>query len=441
MAARTPPARGGTGRDRDSGKASPTTRSAYRGGAGMRQMEEEQKRQEAAKEARKARGFEPFRFWTPVTETRQIVIIDDAPDFFRYEHALKDKRSGRYDNYLPCINEDANCPVCSVSEKPAYFGMYLTVLDLTAYENKDGKEVTWSKKIMVVKPAQQKKIARLFEKHGTTRGMILDMTRDGDKDASIGNDIEFVDFMDEAELDTYYETYKDKEGKTVEIIGSEIFDYDKIYPEMTEKQLATIAGVSDHGTGNRDDDDKAIGRTRGRSSGRDREDDPPARRSASRRDEEPAEDAPRRPARRGSREEEPAEEEAPRRGTRRAREEEDPPEEAPRRSAARRGREEPAEEEAPRRTAARRGREEQAEEDPPQRSARRGREEPAEEDAPRRPAARRGREEPAEEDPPQRGRSSRGRADADHEDPPFEEQEEPANDRAGRRQALRNRRS
>ena len=412
---RTPSA--GTGRDRDSNKSSSAPRAAYRGGAGLRQMEEEAKRQDAAKEARKAKGFEPFRFWTPVSETRQLVIIDDAPDFFRYEHALKDKRSGRYDNFLPCVNEDANCPVCSISEKPAYFAMYLTVIDLTPYENKDGDEVPWSKKMLVVKPAQQKKIARLFEKHGTLRGMILDMTRDGDKDAAIGNDIEFVDFMTEKELDDFYDTYKDKEGKKVEIIGSEVFDYDKIYPEMTEKQLATVAGVSDTSTGRRDDDDKAIGRTRGRTSSRD-EEEPPARgRSAPRRgsrdEEEPEADAPTRGARRGRAEPDDEPEPAPRRGTRRAVEEE--PEEPPARGRRR------AVEEEPEEPAPRRGRRAEPEDEP--------------EPAPRR-GTRRAVEEEPEEPAPRRGR---GRADTDAE-PPFEEDDAPA-DRGARRQALRGRRS
>jgi hypothetical protein len=404
-------------------------------------MEEEAKRQDAAKEARKAKGFEPFRFWTPVTETRQLVIIDEAPDFFRYEHALKDKRSGRYDNFLPCINEDANCPVCSVSEKPAYFAMYLTVIDLTPYENKDGDEVPWSKKMLVVKPAQQKKIARLYEKHGSLRGMILDMTRDGDKDAAIGNDIEFVDFMDEKELDDFYDTYKDKEGKKVEIIGGEVFDYDKIYPEMTEKQLATVAGVSDTSTGRRDDDDRAIGRTRGRSSSRD-DDDAPARgrsagrRSASRDDDDGADDAPARPARRGSRAaEEP--EDPPVRGRRRAVEEE--PEDPPARGRRAARDEEPEDPPARGRRAAR----DEEPEDPPARG--RGRREEPEDDP--EPAPRRGRRQAVEEepeDPPARGRrapAGRGRAEADHDDPPFEPEDDAPAERGTRRQALRARRT
>lgn len=399
----------------------PAPRTSYRGDAGRRQMEEEQVRQEAAKEARKAKGFEPFRFWTPVGETRQIVIIDDAPDFFRYEHALKSTGSNRYDNFLPCINEDANCPACSVSEKPAYFAMYLSVIDLTPYNNKDGDEVPWSKKMLVVKPSQQKKISRLFEREGSLRGMILDMTRDGDKDAAIGNDIEFVGWMEEEELATYYSEYEDKDKKVQVIDCLEPFDYDTIYPEMTEEQLATIAGVTDHGVGNRRQTDRSIGRGG-------REAEAPARggRSAGRR-EEAATTRPARgrqaPADDGGDDQQ----DAPQRGRR-----------APAEAPAPRGRRAPAEAEAP----APRGRrappppaddyqdddqyvdDAPAAEEPPARGRRapaaeapaRGRRSTAPaEDAPQRPA-RGGRaaaadaEPPFEEEPPARGRTAlRGR--------------------------------
>ena len=409
----------------------PAARTSYRGDAGRRQMEEEQIRQEAAKEARKAKGFEPFRFWTPVGETRQIVIIDDAPDFFRYEHALKSAGSNRYDNFLPCINEDANCPACSVSEKPAYFAMYLSVIDLTPYNNKDGDEVPWSKKMLVVKPSQQKKISRLFEREGSLRGMILDMTRDGDKDAAIGNDIEFVGWMEEDELATYYDEYTDKDGKVQTIDCLEPFDYDSIYPEMTEEQLATIAGVTDHGVGNRRQTDRAIGRG-GREAPA-----PAARggRSAGRRDAE----APTRPARGGR--QAPADDgnddqqDAPQRGRRPA-----PAAEAPAR-----GRRQAAEE-APAPTRGRRappppaddypddqGGEDYADDAPAEAPPARGGRRPA----PAAEAPSRGRRPaPAADDAPQRPARG-GRAAAAHEDPPFEE-EPPA---ARGRTALRGRRN
>lgn len=342
-----------------------STRSNYRGGAGMRRMEEEFVKQEAAKEARKNQTNEPFRFFCKVGETREIVIIDDEPDFFRSEHALMNPASKRYNLFTPCIDENANCPVCAISEKPAYFAMYLTVIDLTPYENKDGDVVDWSKKMLVVKPAQQKKIARLLEKHKTLRGMVLTMTRDDDKSAAIGNDIEFIEFMSEDELEDYVTEYTDKEKKVHEVIGNEVFNYEEIYPELTEKQLTAMAG----GKPVRDDEPTSSRSSR-RSSSRDEE---PARtaRSASRRgrddDTEEEEEAP--PARRSARaaREEPAPRTASRRGARTVDEEEE--EEAPpaRRSARASRAKDDDEEDPPQRTSSRRASREveEEEEEPP----------------------------------------------------------------------------
>ena len=295
------PARGKTDR------AAP--KSSYRGADGMRRMQDEQKRQEAMREARKSRTYEPHRFYVPVGDTREIIIVDEEPDFFRNEHNLRNPSTKRFDLFTPCIDESANCPVCAASDKPAYFAMYLTVIDTTPFETRAGDEVEWSKKLLVVKPAQQKKIARLLEQHGTLRGMRLAMTRDGEKDAAIGNDIEFVEFVPEDELAEYVDEYTDKDGEVHEVIGDEPFDYEAIYPDMTEKQLKAIAGGA-ASVGNRDDDDRAIGRKRTSSRrGRDEEEEEeeePRRRGPSRRSEA----APKaRPSSRRARDEEPEEEE------------------------------------------------------------------------------------------------------------------------------------
>lgn len=257
--------RGGSARD----ERAPARSSGYRGAAGLRKMSEEHERQEAQREAARSQMGMPFRFFCPVGETREIVIIDDAPDFFRYEHNLKNSRSGKWDIFCACINEVANCPICKNADRPAYFAMYLTVIDLTGYETKDGEEVPWSKKLLVVKSAQQKKIVRLYERHKTLRGMVLSMTRDGDKDAAIGNDIEFVEFMSEEDLETYESEYVDQNGKRHEVIGHEVFDYDELFPEPTEQQLRAIVGGKAE-PGSLEDDQNETRSMRGRAAERSR---------------------------------------------------------------------------------------------------------------------------------------------------------------------------
>lgn len=237
MATRNPPAR--TAGSRAPAKA---YSSSVRGSAGLARMEEEARKAEQRKEATKLAGGQPFRFFVPVGETREVIVIDDQPDFFRMEHALKNPRSGRFDLFTPCIDEHTNCPVCAKSDKPAYFALYLTVIDLTPYTNRDEVEIPWSKKLMVIKQSQQKKIARIYEREKSLRGAILRCTRDGDKDAAIGNDIEFVEFASEEELETYVDEYTDKDQEVHEVLGYEPFDYDEIFPDLTEKQLESIVG-------------------------------------------------------------------------------------------------------------------------------------------------------------------------------------------------------
>jgi hypothetical protein len=223
----------------------------------MRQMQEEQVKAEAKKAAREASFGAPFRYWTPIKATQEIVIVDEAPDFFRHEHALQNRSSKKWDNYVPCIDENANCPVCAVAERPSYFAMFLTVIDLTGYEGKDGF-VEFTKKLLVVKPTQQKKIMRLYDKHKSLRGMVLSMTRDDKESATIGNDIEFVEFMDEEELLTYVYDYTDKEDKVHEVICHEVYDYDALFPEMTEKALRAIAGGRPAEAGSRESTNAAL---------------------------------------------------------------------------------------------------------------------------------------------------------------------------------------
>ena len=270
--------------------------SGYRGAEGLRKMEEEEAKAQARREASAMSMNMPFRYFRPPnSEPGEYIIVDDAPDFFRSEHNLKDKRTGRYSIFCACIDEFATCPVCKVAERPAYFAMYLTIIDLTPYTDKNGNEVEWSKKLLVVKPAQQKKFTRLLERHKSLRGMLMEAVRDGEKDSAIGNEQEFIEMVPEEELLIYETEYTDKKDKVHVIIGHEPFDYDELFPMPTEQQLRALVGGAAE-PGSRDDDDRTLGRSRSsrpaRSAPKDGWDDdaPPRRARASREEaeEEPA---------------------------------------------------------------------------------------------------------------------------------------------------------
>lgn len=290
-AARTPTASAA----RTATRSAPRTSSGYRGAEGLRRMQEEEERAQARREAAKAGAYMPFRFFCPPGETREVIVVDEQMDFFRYEHGLKDRRTGKWNVFTACINEDANCPVCAVAERPAYFALYLTVIDLTPYESEKAGYVEWSKKLLVVKSMQQKKIQRLFERYGTLRGMRLSLTRDSEKDASIGNDIEYVEHVPEEELETYvseYETERDGKKEIVEVIGYEPFDYDELFPLPTEKELRAIAGSGGGHRDSQDDGDDYERRpTRSRPAARSSAPSRPAARPPARRSRDEVEDA------------------------------------------------------------------------------------------------------------------------------------------------------
>ena len=222
--------------------SAPAASSGYRGAAARERAEAVQAQNEAAREQRQQQGLMPFRFFIPPGESREIIVMDEEPDFFRWEHTLRGP-DGRFNLHVPCIQENDNCPACEEHpNNPAYFGMFLTIVDTTPYVNRDDVEIPWSKKLLVVKPAQQKKITRLFERHGTLRGMVLSMTRDGERDASIGNDIEFIEILDEDALQEYVTEYEDKDRKKHEILGYEPYDYDALFPAMDAEQIAALVG-------------------------------------------------------------------------------------------------------------------------------------------------------------------------------------------------------
>lgn len=231
----------------------------FRGEDGMRRTDEELAMQKQRSEERKAAGSMPFRFYVPVGETRRIIIVDDKPDFFMYEHSLKDK-DGKWGRlFSGCVKTFDNCPVCKVAERESYYAMVLTCIDLTPFQLRDGTDVEFSRKLLIVKPAQQKKFLRFYNKEGTLYGAMFEMTRDGEKDSAIGNDIEFVEFVDEDELLTYHRSWKDKDGKKHSENCFEPYVYEDLFEEPDVEKLRALVG-GEPTPGSRASDDRALGR-------------------------------------------------------------------------------------------------------------------------------------------------------------------------------------
>lgn len=211
----------------------------YRGEEGMKHAEQVKERQDKQRESG---GGRVFRFYVKEGESKEIIILDEKPDFFMWEHNYKE--GGHYGNHAGCCKEWETCPACEeYPDSNSYFGMYLSCIDLTQYTDKQGNEVEFTRKLLVVKPSQHKKFSRLYERHGTLRGMVLEMSRDGKKDAGIGNDIQFQEFIDEDDLAEYIREWEDKDGKVHEEDCSEPYEYTEIFDEPTPENIAAQIGV------------------------------------------------------------------------------------------------------------------------------------------------------------------------------------------------------
>jgi len=235
----------------------------YRGSEGFDRTESELRKQKAKNEARKAGVHMPFRFRVGVGDTTQFIVVDEEPSFFRYEHNLKNPATGRYDIFTGCTSEVDVCPVCESSGKESYYALYLTVIDLTPFETKDGVTHDFSRKLLVIKAGQQKKFHRVYAKAeakgGSLRGALFETSRDGDRDSAIGNDIEFLEFLEEEELLEYERSWKDREGKKHTEKCHEPLDYDVLFPAQDSDELRALVG-GEAPLGNRTKDRAALGR-------------------------------------------------------------------------------------------------------------------------------------------------------------------------------------
>lgn len=273
------------GRKRSTG----ATTAFYRGAEGRARAEEELAKSKAKAAARKEQGNMPFRYRISPGETGEFVILDDAPDFYRFEHAGKNPATGFFDLLTGCCAEYDNCPNCGSGNDP-YYALFMSVIDLIPYTNKSNVTTQFARKLLVVKPAQQKKFMRAYDRamkmYGTMRGVVFQVARDGQMDSAIGNDIEMTDeVIEEDDLQTYVRTWKDREGKSHTENCFEVFDYDALFPPATAEDIALAIG-GNNTPGSAAHNDRVLGRTAAPSRRRaaepddDEEEAPPRRRGA-----------------------------------------------------------------------------------------------------------------------------------------------------------------
>lgn len=211
-------------------------------------------------ELKRATGW---RGSVPIGETVEVYFLDRGEPYFHYEHSLGGN-ANKAGEIFPCLKDtNENCPACNKDPKgEGYFIMLLSaVIPKSSYTNKQGETKTFQfqKKEWPIKVRMAKKYQRLYQAHGTFRGMVVKVTRDAKLDPATGNDIEFVRMMSEAEIKKWDKLHgKGKDPQRQSII--EPFNFEEIHKKPSAAELAKmigavseVAGSSD--IGSEDDDD------------------------------------------------------------------------------------------------------------------------------------------------------------------------------------------
>lgn len=223
--------------------------SAYQ--QGKARLQNELNRQKARKAERDAMGDIPNRFFLKRGTNTTVIICDEEPTFFRYEHNYAGTDSKYKNLFVECIQETDICPVCqALPDSRPYYGMFLTVIDLTSYES-GGVVVPFSRKLLVIKSNQQEKFQRKVDAHmqnyGTLRGAVVDVYRSNSETSpASGDDFEFVDYEDidtQEAQDDYVRLWKDRSGKEHCELLTECVDYEDVYPSPTVEELEDMFGV------------------------------------------------------------------------------------------------------------------------------------------------------------------------------------------------------
>lgn len=148
------------------------------------------------------------RFWVTKGETSTITFLDgnldadgllDIPYF--YEHSVQ--MNGKWGHFFVCTQDTEPCPICEGGLNNSYVGL-LSVIDHTSYTAKDGKTYKDQVKLFAAKRDTIKQLQIYATKRGGLAGCKFDVSRTGDKSASVGNMFDFTDKSTIAQLKANY---------------------------------------------------------------------------------------------------------------------------------------------------------------------------------------------------------------------------------------------
>lgn len=158
---------------------------------------------EAQAELAKAQAGKAWRFWCPVGEDRKITFLDgnadedgllDTPMF--HEHSIV--VNGERQTFVCTSEAEGYCPICAMgNDAKSSLVSALTIIDHTPHTVKQGpnagKVIQHTRKLFVPKKQTIRLLSKIAVKRGGLAGATFDVSRTGDKAASVGDQFDFVE--------------------------------------------------------------------------------------------------------------------------------------------------------------------------------------------------------------------------------------------------------
>lgn len=246
-----------------------------RGAAAMETLKKEQEAAAARREANDSRGLMRFRIQknkgtgrnaaTTYQEHELVILDEDVTNaVFAHSHTVPGP-GGDFSKvqYITCVDEFTNCALCRAAEagnderfKPATYDMYVTVIDTTPYTIKSGQragEVQPFTRMLYVIPqgavASFLKVAEACKRlHGTTRGMVIVVTKQKQTDARCGIMIpldngSLFDMISEDGLEEeFWNDEVRRDGKVIKAEGADLepTDYESELKVMDQKLVRRL---------------------------------------------------------------------------------------------------------------------------------------------------------------------------------------------------------
>jgi hypothetical protein len=210
------------------------------------------KKEEAEAQKRKDETGKMWRFYLKEKEEASITFVDGglSPEGFLlpprfYEHNMY--LNGSWNNLFVCpekTNPESGekCPLCESGDRPSMVALF-TVIDHRTFQSKSDstKSFTNSPKLLAAKSITFELLNKIALKRGGLAGATFDVSRIGDKAASVGSMFDFTEKRDAEVLKKLFtKTVKDEKGQEKTVSVYEAANYENEIEYRTGDQLREL---------------------------------------------------------------------------------------------------------------------------------------------------------------------------------------------------------